>query len=208
VTTETKYRFFTLVRRDVSAQAAALAVGVSPSCGSLGFIDAGRVDFLDKPINSRYLTQDDRIEIGDGLTAGAPTKPIAGRIGKSYQSIYQEIARDRKGAMVVTSRGSLTGTLISGGGGPGQASWPSMTSCAPQSRQSWVGIGRRDRPVFVLVIADLASSGFDLTAVLLGVQPALAGPSGRTRRPSWRRWRLEGRGEQVRQPGPRRDAVL
>jgi len=31
------------------------------------FVDAGRVSFVDKPINSRYLSQDDRIEIADGL---------------------------------------------------------------------------------------------------------------------------------------------
>ena len=66
---ETKRRFFELIRQGVSGQAASLAVGVSPSCGSLWFIDAGRVEFVDAPISSRYLTQDDRIEIADGLAA-------------------------------------------------------------------------------------------------------------------------------------------
>jgi IS30 family transposase len=54
------------------------------------------VTFIDKPINSRYLTQDDRIEIADGLAAGEPVKSIAARIGKSYQSVYREIARNGK----------------------------------------------------------------------------------------------------------------
>jgi transposase, IS30 family len=93
---ETKCRFFALIRQGVSAQAASLAVGVSPSCGSLRLIDAGRVDFVDKPISSRYLTQDDRIEIADGLSAGEAVKSIAARIGKSYQTVYREIARNRK----------------------------------------------------------------------------------------------------------------
>jgi IS30 family transposase len=93
---ETKCRFFELIRQGASGLQASLAVGVSPSCGSLWFIDAGRVDFIDKPISSRYLSQDDRVEIADGLAAGEAVKSIAARIGKSYQSVYREIARNRK----------------------------------------------------------------------------------------------------------------
>jgi IS30 family transposase len=40
--------------------------------------------------------QDDRIEIPDGLVRGEPVKAIAVRIGKSCQSVYREIARNRK----------------------------------------------------------------------------------------------------------------
>jgi IS30 family transposase len=93
---ETKRRFFDLIRRGWSGQAAAMAVGVSPSCGSLWFIDAGRVQFIDRPIDGRYLSQDDRIEIADGLGAGEAIKAIAARIGKSYQTVYREIARNSK----------------------------------------------------------------------------------------------------------------
>jgi transposase, IS30 family len=93
---ETKRLFFELIRQGWSGQAASLAVGVSPSCGSLWFIDAGSVQFVDTPISSRYLSQDDRIEIADGLAAGEPVKAIAARIGKSYQTVYREIARNRK----------------------------------------------------------------------------------------------------------------
>jgi hypothetical protein len=38
----------------------------------LWFIDAGSVNFIDKPISTRYLTQNDRIEIADGRKAGEP----------------------------------------------------------------------------------------------------------------------------------------
>ena len=93
---QTKRRYFELIRTGVSSQAASLAVGVSPSCGSLWFIDAGRVHFVETPISRRYLSQDDRIEIADGLAGGEPVKQIAARIGKSYQSVYREIARNRK----------------------------------------------------------------------------------------------------------------
>jgi len=92
----TKRQFFVLLRQGVSSHAAALSVGVSPSCGSLWFIDAGSVKFIDTPISSRYLSQDDRIEIADGLQAGEPVKQIAARIGTSYQSVYREINRGRK----------------------------------------------------------------------------------------------------------------
>ena len=93
---EVKRRYFELIRQGLSGSAASSRVGVSLSCGSLWFIDAGSVDFIDKPISRRYLTQDDRIEIGDGLAAGEPVKAIAARIGKSYQSVYREISRNRK----------------------------------------------------------------------------------------------------------------
>ena len=92
----TKRQFFVLLRQGVSSHAAALSVGVSPSCGSLWFIDAGSVKFIDTPISSRYLSQDDRIEIADGLQAGEPVKQIAARIGTSYQSVDREINRGRK----------------------------------------------------------------------------------------------------------------
>lgn len=93
---DTKRRYFELIRQGASGSAASQQVGVSLSCGSLWYIDAGSVTFIDEPISSRYLTQDDRIEIADGLKAGEPVKSIAARIGKSYQTIYREISRNKK----------------------------------------------------------------------------------------------------------------
>ncbi len=93
---EVKRRYFELIRQGASGSAASAEVGVSLSCGSLWFIDAGSVKFIDAPISGRYLSQDDRIEIADGLDAGESVKAIAARIKKSYQSVYREIARHRK----------------------------------------------------------------------------------------------------------------
>jgi transposase, IS30 family len=90
-----KRRYFQLIRTGLSGSAASEMVGVSLSCGSLWFIDAGSVNYVETPISSRYLSQDDRIEIADGLVRGEPVKAIAARIGKSYQSVYREIARNR-----------------------------------------------------------------------------------------------------------------
>jgi transposase, IS30 family len=89
-------RYFELIRTGLSGSRAAERVGVSLSCGSLWFIDAGSVSFVETPISSRYLSQDDRIEIADGLARGEPVKAIAARIRKSYQTVYREIARNRK----------------------------------------------------------------------------------------------------------------
>lgn len=91
-----KRRYFELIRTGMSGAAAAARVGVSLSCGSLWFIDAGRVNFVETPISSRFLSQDDRIEIADGLVRGDAVKSIAVRIGKSYQTVYREIKRNRK----------------------------------------------------------------------------------------------------------------
>ena len=93
---DVKRRYFELIRQGVSGSAASQKVGVSLSCGSLWFIDAGSVNVIEKPISSRYFTQDDRIEIAEGIAAREPVKAIAERIGKSYQSVYREIARNKK----------------------------------------------------------------------------------------------------------------
>ena len=83
---EVKRRYFELIRQGATGGAASSQVGVSVSCGSLWFIEAGSVTFVDRPISGRYLSQDDRIEIADGLAAGESVKSIAARIGKSYQT--------------------------------------------------------------------------------------------------------------------------
>jgi transposase, IS30 family len=93
---DVKRRYFELIRSGMRGSRAAAQVGVSLSCGSVWFIDAGSVSFVETPISGRYLSQDDRIEIADGLARGEPVKSIAVRIGKSYQSLYREIARNRK----------------------------------------------------------------------------------------------------------------
>jgi transposase, IS30 family len=91
-----KRRYFELIRTGVSGSVAAREVGVSLSCGSVWFIDAGRVNFIEKSVSSRYFSQDDRIEVAGGLDRGESVKAIALRIGMSYQSVYREIARNRK----------------------------------------------------------------------------------------------------------------
>jgi IS30 family transposase len=92
-----KRRYFELIRQGLSGYAASTEVGVSLSCGSLWFIDAGSVQVSEStPLSPRFFSQDDRIEIAEGLAAGEAVKGIASRIGKSYQSVYREIARNRK----------------------------------------------------------------------------------------------------------------
>src|SRR5690348_8097830 len=93
---EVKRRYFELIRTGLSGSEASQRVGVSLSCGSLWFIDAGQVAFIDAPISPRFLSQDDRIEIADGLARGEPVKVVAARIGKSFQTVYREIARNSK----------------------------------------------------------------------------------------------------------------
>jgi IS30 family transposase len=94
---ETKRQYFRLIREGMKGAEAARRVGVSTSCGSLWFLDAGSVTVNETtPISPRFLSQDDRIEIADGLAAGESVKVIAARIGKSFQSVYREIARNCK----------------------------------------------------------------------------------------------------------------
>ena len=91
-----KRQYFDLIRAGHKGAVAARRVGVSTSCGSLWFIDAGSVTIADRPISPRFLTQDDRIAIADGLRAKTPVKTIAAQIGKSFQTVYRETARHTK----------------------------------------------------------------------------------------------------------------
>jgi hypothetical protein len=72
----TKRKYFELIRSGVRGAEAARRVGASLSCGSVWFVDAGQVSFVDKPISSRYLSQDDRIEIADGIARREPATVI------------------------------------------------------------------------------------------------------------------------------------
>jgi IS30 family transposase len=89
-------QYFQLIRSGHKGAAAARRVGVSTSCGSLWFIDSGSVTISECPISPRFLSQDDRIFIADGLAAGQPVKVIAAGIGKSFQTVYREIKRNAK----------------------------------------------------------------------------------------------------------------
>jgi IS30 family transposase len=95
--TAVKKQYFELLREGHKGAEAARRVGVSTSCGSLWFIDAGSMIVPEPgPISPRFLTQDDRIAIADGLHAGTPAKTIAVGIGKSFQTVYREIQRNSK----------------------------------------------------------------------------------------------------------------
>ncbi|MFD0033231.1 IS30 family transposase [Streptomyces sp. NPDC127172] len=49
----------------------------------------------DKPIDDRYLAQDERIAIAEGLLAGRTAAAIADEIGKHRSTVYREIQRGR-----------------------------------------------------------------------------------------------------------------
>ena len=74
-----KRRYFELIRSGVRGSVAAREVGVSVSCGSVWFVEAGRMHLIERPINRRYFNQDDRIEIAEGLAVGRPVKVMATR---------------------------------------------------------------------------------------------------------------------------------
>src|ERR1700716_691548 len=92
-----KKRYMELLRKGYKGAAAARVVGVSASLGSNWFLEAGGMLVPEPgPISSRFLDQDDRIAIADGLAADEGMKEIASAIGKSFQSVYREITRNSK----------------------------------------------------------------------------------------------------------------
>ncbi|MDH6625104.1 hypothetical protein M2271_002908 [Streptomyces sp. LBL] len=59
--TAARRQYFELVRQGLKGAAAARQVGVSTSCGSKWFIEAGSMIIPDVSVSPRFLTQDDRI---------------------------------------------------------------------------------------------------------------------------------------------------
>lgn len=83
---EVKRRYFERIRQGLSGSESAREVGVSLSCGSKWFIEAGSVSVNEEvPISSRYLSKTTELRSPTGLTAGEPVKSIALRIGKSFR---------------------------------------------------------------------------------------------------------------------------
>ena len=141
-----KRRYFELIRTGIRGARAADEVGVSLSCGSFWFIDGGSVSYVETPISGRYLSQDDRIEIADGLARGEQVKSIAAGIGKSYQSAYPEIARTANQTGGI-SRGTHTTLPMRAGGGRKPDDWLSTLRCARRSPARCVGGGPLPRSV-------------------------------------------------------------
>ncbi|MFI9548032.1 hypothetical protein ACIHAR_29705 [Streptomyces sp. NPDC052016] len=72
--------YFELLREGYKGAAAARVVGVSASCGSNWFIEAGSMIVPDAgPISPRFLTQNDRIAIADGLRPKTPFQLVSRR---------------------------------------------------------------------------------------------------------------------------------
>ena len=130
-----KKRFFELIRAGARASVAAREVGVSVSCGSVWFVDAGRVHVIERPISPRYLSQDDRIEIADGLRRGESVAVIADRIGKSFQTVYREI-RGTESPTAPTIPGTRTTRRSCDGNAPSSGDLCSTTACARWSPTS------------------------------------------------------------------------
>ena len=86
-----KRRYMELIRDGHTGSQAARRVGVSTSCGSLWFLDAGGVTVPEPgPISSRFMSQDDRIAIADGLREGRPVTPDD--IFRTMQPMMRDLA--------------------------------------------------------------------------------------------------------------------
>ncbi|MFC9156230.1 hypothetical protein ACFTT0_14770 [Streptomyces bauhiniae] len=92
-----KKRYFELLRDGYTGAAAARVVGVSASCGSNWFTEAGSMTVPDaRSISPGFLIQNDRIAITHGLLAKQTVQEIAASIWKSFHIVYREIKRNAK----------------------------------------------------------------------------------------------------------------
>lgn len=139
-----KRRYFELIRMGLPGCQAAERVGVSLSCGSLWFIDAGCVSFVEVPISSRYLSQDDRIEIAeDSPAVSRSRRSPSGSAGATRPSTGRSPGIVSPTA--ATSRGMRTTGHTSAAAGPGRGGSSATLSCGNSWPPSWPSAGRRPR---------------------------------------------------------------
>jgi hypothetical protein len=133
-----KRRYFELIRTGLSGSAVAPRSGGVVELRVMWFIDAGRVSFIETVISTRYLSQDDRIEIADGLarvSRSSRLRPGSGRPIKASTERSPATASQ----MAATSAGMRTTGPTSGADDPsraGSASMPSWLRPWPVSSQS------------------------------------------------------------------------
>ncbi len=118
---QAKRRYFELIHEGRTGTAASRVVGVSTSCGSKSFIEAGGVLLADRPVSPRLLTQDDRIAIADALYAGHNVKTIAALISKSFRPSIER-ANTTANPMAAITPGGRTTRHYSDGNDLSQAS--------------------------------------------------------------------------------------
>ena len=90
-------RFWALIRQGVSAQEAAVAVGVSKRSGALWFAQAGGMPplRLAPEVSGRHLSAADREAIYAGLMAGSSYAAIARSIGRPTSTLTRELEANR-----------------------------------------------------------------------------------------------------------------
>jgi transposase, IS30 family len=90
-------RFWLLIRQGLSAQEAALAVGVSKRTGALWFAQAGGMPPLQlvPDVLGRHLSAADREAIHTGLMAGCCYAAIARSIGRPTSTVTRELEANR-----------------------------------------------------------------------------------------------------------------
>lgn len=142
---ETKRRYFELIRQGLSGAAAARAVGVSLSCGSVWFVDAGSVKFIDTPISRRYLNQDESKSLMGWPPANRSSRSRS-ESGKAFRvSIGNSPDIDAPTADI--SRGRHTDRPGKPVGAIGRGDSTRVRACARPSRRSCQRNGRRSRSV-------------------------------------------------------------
>ena len=145
VPTSVKRQYFELIRAGHKGADATRRVGVSTSCGSLWFIDAGSV-IVPEPatISPRFLTQDDRVAIADGLHAKSPVKTIAVSIDKTFQTVDREIRRNSKPDGTF-SAGGPTPVPWCAASAPGQTASRAAPSAEGLTAPAWIALAPSTR---------------------------------------------------------------
>lgn len=92
---EIERRFWEQIATGITSERAAEAVGVSQAVGTRWFRHSGGMPlFMSSPISGRYLSFDEREEIGLLSLQGVGVREIARRIGRSPSTVSRELTRN------------------------------------------------------------------------------------------------------------------
>lgn len=114
---EKRRQYFALMAQGWNNSAACREVGITRRSGTkwrYGYTRVNRVGqkylvppldaLLTKPTSGRYLTEDERVTIADGVHAGRTIRAIAADLGRAPSTVSREVARNRDVERLVRGR--------------------------------------------------------------------------------------------------------
>ena len=150
--------YLALMKQGIGNSAACRAVGINRRTGSRWRYGRTITNRVGQPliyppilqparpsVSARFLSEDERIAVGDGLIAGHSIRVIAAELGRSPSTISREVHRNGDPHTGAYQPFRAQTRAAGRRGDPGPESWLATASSGLSSRPSWINAGAPNR---------------------------------------------------------------